>query len=361
MQHSIGCMRLGWISVVVLSACGGGAGSKTPTPATPATPATPTEEAPPKAGAAAATWPAPPDGFATADLIGIRGGELFAYAIADGKVVETGKTKLAEVDPEDYTAQPVGQWADRDHFFVHIPPRTVVVVTAGAIASIAVPEAAKFKTPRPETEDDEGLEEGGVMEGVNSGLVVTDGAAWWSECPWGYPYDGWQCEVYVNAELWPAQELVPGGGPLSPREWSWVEVKPAGFAVAVAEDSSTATCTPPKGAGKKVVLVGDADNGEKVVSAHWVSASPPRLLVVYGQEGMDDLVPSSWAFHDGCKATPLVQGTEVEPGPSDLWIAWESDDPRAEEVVTRPVLRRGATVIGELPQDVRLFFRPAAK
>ena len=35
---------------------------------------------------------------------------------------------------------------------------------------------------------------------IIGGGLAGGGAAWWSECPWGYPYDGWQCEVYVNAK-----------------------------------------------------------------------------------------------------------------------------------------------------------------
>lgn len=125
------------------------------------------------------------------------------------------------------------------------------------------------------------------MLGSDTGLVVTDGEAWWSECPWGYPYDGWQCEVYVSARLWP--EAATRGDRIAARGWTWPGAKASGFRTKELDEGRVLSCTPPAGtAYKQTQLRGKEEDGEMVHTVEWVSASPPRLHVVWGSPGMDD-------------------------------------------------------------------------
>ncbi len=310
--------------------------------------------------AAVVALPAPPTRFATADLVALDGGELTAYSVAGGRLAALGSSKLAAPDSDDdFAGSLSGDWGDRDHFFVHLPPRTVLGVTATAITAVTVPGPSTFKTPRPKTEDDDGLTEGGVLERIGAGLVITDGAAWWAECPWGFPYDGWQCEVWVTARLWPTAEVVSNGDAVVARTWSWPSATASGFRTKLIDDDRELACTPPAGTRpKQTVFSGSESDGEHIYAHHWVSVAPPRLLIVYGSPGLADLVPSRWTLHDGCREQPLAQGTEIEPGPGGLWLAWESPDPKADEIITRQVVRRGSDIVGDLDGLVR--FRPPA-
>ncbi len=306
-------------------------------------------------GSGATALPSPPAGFVEADLITIDGGEITTWSLAGGKVAKLGSVKLAEVDPEDYTAQLDGDWGDREHFFVHVPPRTVLKVTASAITQVTVPPEATFKTPRPKVEDDDGLEAGGVMESRDNGLVITAGEAWWSECPWGFPYDGWQCETYVSAQLWPAAKVV--NEQVTPHGWSWAGTKAPGFKTKLVDDDHALSCTPPPGIKqRKNEFRGDSSDGEAIYGHEWVSVTPPRLLVVLGSPGLADLVQTRWSLHDGCMEKPLAKGSDVQPGPGDLWLAQETDDPTDSDAPSRQVIWRGAASLGEVPGDVR--FRP---
>jgi hypothetical protein len=307
-------------------------------------------------GGGSAMVAAPPAGFAEADLVAIEDGALVTYKVAAGKVERLGSATLTDVDPEDYMSRLSGDWADRDHFFMQVPPRTVLQVTATAVTSMTVPPEAAFKTPRPKVEDDEGLTEGGEIEG-RTGLVVTEGGAWWVECPWGFPYDGWQCEVWSMAKLWPTTEVKTDGAGIAARNWRWPDVTVKGIRLKEMEAEHALGCMPMKGTKQKpFVFRGSDEQGEEIESSHWVSVSPPRLLVVYGSPGLADLVPTRWSLHDGCLERPLAQGTAVEPGPGELWLAWEANDPLAEDVQPRQVIRRGAEVVGEVTGTVR--FRP---
>lgn len=306
--------------------------------------------------------PAAPADFGRADLVTISDGSVTGWTIGAGKVEKLGSVTLAKVDPEDYMGQLLGDWIDRDHLAVLIPPRDVVVISAAKIERVRVPPGSEFKTPRPTTEDDDGLEEGGVMEGANTGLVVGGGAAWWSECPWGYPYDGWQCEVYTKAKLWPGGGGKVETGDVQGDSWDWPTGEPKGYKLKDIDDGRVLGCTPPPGTKQKQTqLKGFEEDSEMVAGKYWVSTSPARLLVVWGTPGMDDLHPSRWTLHDGCLERPLAQGTYVEAGPAGLWIGHEAADPRAEDVKTRAVLRRGGEVIGELPDGGLVRFRPPAK
>ncbi len=305
--------------------------------------------------------PASPKDLARADLVALGTGTVTGWAIDGGKLVELSSVELAKVDPEDYQGAIDGAWADHDHFIVHVPPRDVVVVTADRMTRIAVPPETAFKAPRPTTPNDDGLIEGGVIEDEGYGLVVASGAAWWVECPWGFPYDGWQCEAWTRAKLWLVDKPVVEAGSVTADAWAWPTIEVSGFRTKELDDGQALGCMPPPGTRQKQSqLRGSVEDGEMISSHHWVSASPPRLLVVYGTPGMYGPMASSWALHDGCLPKPLAVGTRVEPGPDGLWVAWESDNLKAKPLVTRQVLRRGAEVIGEMPHsDVR--FRPPAE
>lgn len=302
---------------------------------------------------AAPALPAAPADLARADLVTLREGTVTGYAIVDGALVALGATELATVDPDDYPAHLRGDWADREHLFVRVAEREVVMITPTAITRVAVPPPTAFAAPRPKTDDDEGLTEGGVMERSATGLVVADGAAWWVECPWGFPYDGWQCEVWRRAQLWPQPQAAAEADSVDATAWTWPAVTVSGYRTKDL-DGGRLRCTPPGARPRPTEFAGD-DSQEEVYGHHWVSAAPPRLLVIYGQFGLADLVPSRWTLHDGCRPTPLAAGTSVEPGPRGLWL---TDEPSADEVPHQR-LRRGAEVVGELPNvDVR--FRPPA-
>ncbi len=330
-------IRLSFVVACALAACGGkgrGAG------------AGPADDAPePTRGVAEAAPLKPaPEGFAEADAVSLDRGELITWSFADNKVTKLGSLKLATGDADDPTAALGGDWADREHFFVHVPPRTVLQVTAAGVTPIPVPPESAFTTPRPEVDDDEGLTEGGPMEGDRYGLVVVEDAVFWSECPWGYPYDGWQCEVHVTARLWPTAVTFSDGAGVRPRRWRWPGAKVSGFRTKELDESRELGCTPPAGtAYKQTRLRSDVDDLERVHTTEWVSTSPPRLLVIWGSPGYDDLVPTRWALHDGCREQPLVQGETAEPGPGGLWLG---DD----------TIYRGATPLGPIEGYVR--FRP---
>jgi hypothetical protein len=262
---------------------------------------------------------AAPAGFAEADAITIEGGDVITWSFAGGTVKELGRVTLAKVDPEDWTAALDGDWADRDHFFVHVPPRDVLMVTAGGITPVTVPPEAAFKSPRPKVDDEDGLSEGGVMDGPGFGLVVTAGEAWWSECPWGFPYDGWQCEVYASARLWPTTGT--SSARIDPRAYDWAGAKVSGFRTKELDDGRELGCTPPAGTKyKQTKLVGKSEDGEMVYATEWVAASPPRLLLVWGSPGYADLVPTRWELRDGCLEKPLLQGEWATPGPAPYWL-----------------------------------------
>ncbi|HUQ08507.1 MAG TPA: hypothetical protein VM261_38715 [Kofleriaceae bacterium] len=299
-------------------------------------------------GSEAATGAKPiaaPAGFAEADAITIDGGDVVTWSFAGGKVAELGRATLAKVDPEDYMAALDGDWADRDHFFVHVPPRDVFVVTAAGITPVTVPPESAFKAPRPKVDDDEGLNEGGVMDGRDTGLVVTkDHEAWWSECPWGFPYDGWQCEIYVSARLWPTAKTMTDQTGVGPRSFDWAGAKVSGFRTKELDEGRELGCTPPAGTRyKQTRLGGKSEDGEMVYATEWVSASPPRLLLIWGSPGYADLVPTRWELHDGCLEKPVLHGEWATPGPAPYWLG-------------DTTIYKGGDALGPITGNVR--FRP---
>jgi hypothetical protein len=299
--------------------------------------------------------PPPPAGFATAELATIVGGELATYATQSGKLTQTGTTTLVKVDDpnEAMFVHHVGQghWADRDHLVVRIGERAVVMITATAVTTVTIPPPARFKTPKPTGEGE--LSEGGA-DASWGGLVVTKGEAWWSECPWGLPADGFQCHGYVHARLWPTETVVVGRDHMTTRDYAWPKPTPAGFVTREVKRGQFAiggvTCEPPRGQGTKQTIFADTE-GEEIVEYHWVSVEPPRLLVIYGHPGYADVIPDRWTLHAGCTSKAVSGGASAMAGPAGLWLVGDGDHDQ--------VVFRGAEPIGQLPRSAAVLFRPA--
>jgi hypothetical protein len=223
------------------------------------------------------------------------------------------------------------------------------MVTATAIAETPIPSEDHFQTPKPDGEHDPGDTKG--SNGNGTGLVVTEGEAWWTACPWGIAADGFQCHQHVNARLWPTVKLDSGHAKVRPRALAWGDASPPGFTM-----KATAKAVTCEQGATKATLAADADPDEEIYGAHWVSASPPRLLVIFGHFGFASLNADRWTLHAGCTAQPLATGTHVAPGPGGLWIAQDGD--RATQ---RQILYRGAAPLGALPARATILLRPLAK
>ncbi len=346
------------IAIVLLAACG--APSKPPLPPE-------RDDTPGKgsgvsvtAGEAVATakpLPAPPAGFATADLVTMRGGELATWSAVDGKLTKLGSVTLADIPEGDLVEARAmsslgkGHWADRDHLFLTLAgAREVVMVTATAITRVTIPPAKDFETAKPA--DPDGDIEKANNVGIDSeGLQVDDkGDVFWSQCAWGRGYDGYICDAWVHAQLWPIAKRSEGPGAITARSWSWPK-PPAGFKATIKD--RTLSCSGP--AGRSAIQPGTADDTDEEFDAvQWVSAQPPRMLVTYGHAGLADVIAERWTLHDGCTIKPLASGGTAEPGPAGFWIGVaksdESDGPAT--------LYRGAQTLGPLPDHARVMFRP---
>jgi hypothetical protein len=285
---------------------------------------------------------APPAGFAEADAIVLHGGELSTWSFAGGKATKLGAVTLIEgVDDEEFGPPLHGDWADRDHFFVELAPRTVLHVSAASIEAVVVPPESAFKAPRPTIENNDDLSEGGVMD--QGGLVVGGGEAWWEECPWGFPYDGWQCEVYASARLWPSPTTKTDDRSITAHRWDWSHAPIKGWITKELDDGRKLGCTPPAATKQKPTQLAGQDEEDRVYAAEWVSPMPPRLLVIWGSPGYADLVPTHWELHDGCHVEALEKGQYAEPGPSGYWFA-------------DGIMHQRANPLGPVPGNV--FFRP---
>jgi len=278
--------------------------------------------------------PSPLPGFARADLVVLHDGVIDAYAAGDS-LVKLGTLPFHEHD----TLQ--GGWADRDHLVVLRRPYDVMLITRDAITPLHVPDKAQLVAPKPEKYD-EGLE-----AGEDGDLVVTPGMATWSRCSWGYPYDGFQCEVWTHAELWPEPGIRFEKERLGEVAQKWPDAAPSGFVAAKGEHA--VTCQAPNAA--KTIIEASREQ-DRIMDAIWVSLAPPQLLVVYGEPGYADILPTSWTLHDGCTVAPIAHGRHVEPGPDGLWIADVEDGDHVKRVVYR-----GARVLGEVSDDA-IAFRP---
>ena len=319
--------------------------------------------APPRASDAPASAPAPgsavpavPARFADADLLAFVGGDLVGFDLAGDRLTELGRMRF---QVPDEMAQFHGDWADPDTFFVawgamFADDVELAAITAEGVRPVARPPASALTAERPtDGSNDDELQEGGV----EGGLVVTEGAAWWTHCAWSLPYDGGVCERWIAVRLWPSPAREVGAPPVA-RAWAWWDEPPPGVTATSKDD--TVLCTQRVGRRATTVALFPADENEHLDQQHWLSADPPRLLTVWGGYGLADLIPSRWQLHDGCVAEPAVVAERAAPGPDRLWVAWEYDpaDP-SEERPTRAVVRRGAVVLGTLPEhtdDVR--FRP---
>lgn len=296
--------------------------------------------------------PAPPAGFATSDLVMMTGGELSAWAIVDGKLVKTGGATIATVGADSFETAALtgigqGEWADRDHLFVTVGEREVVMITPRAITRVDMPAAAVFDAPKPPDPQGDLTPGGDSVFGADAGLVVSDGAATWSRCAWGLPYDGFQCELWVHVQLWPTRERHESPQSRAARRWAW-PAAPAGYTAKTSDKA--VTCSGPKVTTQIPAGTGGGEDDESIESVQWVSAEPPRLLVSYGHMGYADLVAERWTLHEGCIVPPLATGSTAMPGPAGLWIGASDGRP--------PVLYRGARIIGELPEHAAVMLRP---
>jgi len=299
-------------------------------------------------------FPAAPAGFATANLVALYGGELTAYTLVGGTLKATGTTTLVKVakgDEDEVLMLGIGHgaWADRDHLFVTIGKREVVMVTATEITEVSIPNEDTFKTPKPPPGPD-GIElDAGDPTGSGdipfTGLIVTRGEAWWAACPWGLAVDGFHCRNYVNARLWPTAKVTVDAPPLTPIKSSWPSSIP-GYTVKTIDPKSITCESLP---GKKVTITADYDPTQEIESVHWVSTSPPRLLVKYGHADLADIVPDSFTLHDGCTQAPLVTGGHAVPGPGGWWISTIGAD---------QVVYRFSEHVGQFPYHARVWLRP---
>ncbi len=332
----------------LLVACGG---APAPAPTTP--PATATPATTPAASPAYDPKLAAPTGFATCDLVTVHGGVVVAYAIEGGALRETGRTKLATNDDDELMLDPhigQGDFANRDHLFLTIGERDVAQVTAGGVAHVTVPPPSAFDRPKPT--DGENTDPG-ALSAPRTGLVISEGAAWWSQCPWGLAADGFQCSSYVHARLWPTTALELDKPALPAHHFAW-PTAPAGYlAKPIKGTYRSIACQPPKGATVTLGANPD-DTDEEIDGTHWISTEPPLLLVIYGHAGLADLIPDRWTLHAGCTEAPIASGTTAEPGPNGLWLGRVGEDDAAHQFVYR-----GTTKLGEVPAGVTVLFRPA--
>ncbi|MBL9015787.1 MAG: hypothetical protein JNL83_16500 [Myxococcales bacterium] len=304
------------LAIVLLAACGG---SKP-------------EPEPPASRAPARPAPA---GFAECDLVSFDDGVLGTYAIRGEKLVKLGELRLAPPAPtqdpmgSEYAFPLIGDWADRDHLFVRVGKRRVVMVTAAGLADLAVPDDKTLEIPHPEDTHPSSEYLGKQYTFVD--LVVEDGEVWWSRCPYSFLYDGGFCFQWVNHRLWPEPAREVDDGERIPRVYPWGEDPPKGYVLAPPKDPEI--CTPPTGSAVTIPLRIDIPEGtsgdeaedyysEHRFTARWVQASPPKLLVTYGYTPeFDPPYVSSAALFDGCSAKPSFIGGEPRRGPDGLWEA----------------------------------------
>jgi hypothetical protein len=296
-------------------------------------------------------FPPPPAGFATADVVVLSAGTLTSYALANDKLQATGSVKLFEVAEGDEGESRMmglgrGDFADRDHLFITIGRRDVVMVTATGITEVPVPSEDNFKTPKPTPQADAG-DTSGTGYQPNTGLVITPTSAWWVACPWGLAADGFQCDEYVSAQLWPTAKLQRNKAPIESRAFAWTDTL-AGYTLK--RDPKAVTC---EHGQTSVKLAADVDPDEQIHDAHWVSTNPPRLLVVYGHPGYASLVPDRWTLHAGCAQQSVATGSWAAPGPAGWWIghSFAKTEPDHE-------LYRGDKVIAAFPWHARVWLRP---
>jgi hypothetical protein len=294
-----------------------------------------------------ASLPAAPVGFSTCDLVTFDpSGTVTTWAI-EGGVKQLGSTVIGpalDLSEARAMAEPMhGDWADRGHLFIRTAKDTVKLVTAEGIAPVEIPDMTKLRPPKPEGEDARPTSEGMSFSAID--LVVRDGEAWWARCAWSFAYDGGYCGVWTSAQLWPRPRTMTKLA--DERRHAFPSHEPHGYAI---ESGERLTCTAPTGAKSEIAHGQD----EAFYGTHWLSAEPPRLLVLFGpQAEFSSPPPSRWEIHGGCAAPALAKGESPSPGLGELWSATERDG---------IAIYRGATKLGQLtvrdPAFAQLRFRP---
>lgn len=281
--------------------------------------------------------PPSPAGFASSDVVTMSGGELSTWKLVSDRLVNTGRVVL--VDEPDAGGN--GEWADRDHLFIEIGEKRVVMVTAHAITFVQLPLDSTFEIPKPPALSNVAR---GAGVDMNT-LAVTDGEAYWSHCAWGEPFGAFFCRSWVHARLWPAPGILRDQPQLPTRSWRWAAV-PAGYATTTAP--LAVSCSGPQGT---TVIAADPDDPYvKVAEVEWVSSKPPRLLIKWGDDGPLHVAAWRWTLHDGCNSVPIATGDQATPGPRGLWVGTEREKPST--------IHRGADAIGEVPELSSVWFRP---
>ena len=295
----------------------------------------------------AAILPAAPDAtvawLAAADFVVFDRGDLVGYAVRDA-LVPLGRVRVAEGRDDQIIG---GDWAGPGDLFAQTAARAVAHVTVAGVQRVTVPAPAQLIARIPPLPGGEQPHD----DGAGGDLIVTAGRAVWSRCVRGIAADGVQCTLFVHAELWPTAGIASSESPLVPTTPRW-EDRPAPAGFRTRSDAGSLRCEPP--AGGAVELASRRTEEEQVVEARWISAAPPRLLVVYGVPGYQDVVPSRWALHDGCGQASIAGGTVVVAGPRGLWLAFES----AGDAAPRRVIWRRDGRVGDLPGSAQVRFRP---
>lgn len=307
--------------------------------------------APPAPLSGTGSLPAAPAGFATCDLVTLEpSGAVTAWAIAPEGITRLGSTVIGpalELGDEEARAmaEPMhGDWADRDHLFVRTAKNTVKMVTAGGISPVEVPDLSRVRPPKPEGEEASADGEGMRFSGID--LVVGEGEAWWARCAWSFAYDGGYCGVWTSGRLWPRPRTITELADARRHEYPAHE--PRGFSL---DRDDGLACTAPGGAKTTITHAED----EVIYGTAWLSAEPPRLLVLYGPMAEFSSPPASrWELHDGCTVEPIARGESPVAGLGDLWSASE----RGGFAIYRGPTKLGHVVVKDAGY-AQLRFRPA--
>jgi hypothetical protein len=281
-----------------------------------------------------------PDGFASCDvaLLDSRG-VLSTWKLAGGRAEQLGKVEIGK--PIDLScgdcppfARPMkAEWADREHLFVSPDREHVFMITGDGIEQLPVPDVSKVAAPKPD-----GAQETGLLGNTYTqiDLVVKDGEAWWSRCPWSWPNDGGACAGWVNVRVWPSSKTLREDQSIDTSH-AWREQAPPSYNI----DGDA--CIAPDGTRSTIVHpTGESWEYEELYGAKWLSASPPRLLVLWGPHSEFDSPPANrWQLRDGC-ANVIAEGSTPRPAAADTWLSSEHD---------AIVIHRGASELGRVPAD----------
>lgn len=331
-----------WLGIASLSlaACGGSA-------STDRGPVSPLAPLPPVSPPA---FPA----LARADLVAtLASGELAAYSIAGDKLTELGRVALASAGESSSGLGISLDWLDRERLLVSGLDAALVITPAGRIR-LAVPGDEAFSAI-PEPKDHEG---GELTQGSGGSVVREGGRAFWSHCAWGFPVDGFQCERHARIQIWPPDPAArvevwqpDRSAPEAPRV-VWTEA-PAAFALGTTEDHLP-TC---QDHGRTVTLGSEGQHGYEV---HWLAVTPAALLVVYGEYGLADWIPTGFAVFDRCREQPVLVGRSFRLFSDGLWLSEDAAPGAGADPAYVTHMRRNLAVLGELPAHHGIAMRPHA-